>query len=45
MLAADTNDPTPHPQASALSHRNAIDFHIQVLELSFHDAMRQITGT
>jgi hypothetical protein len=24
---------------------NAIDFHIQVLELSFHDAMRQITGT
>ena len=24
---------------------NAIDFHIQVLGLSFHDAMRQITGT
>ena len=23
---------------------NAIDFHIQVLGLSFHDAMRQITG-
>ena len=24
--------------------RNAIDFHVQVLGLSFHDAMRQITG-
>jgi hypothetical protein len=24
---------------------NAIDFHIQILGLSFHDAMRQITGT
>jgi hypothetical protein len=24
---------------------NAIDFHVQVLGLSFHDAMRQITGT
>jgi hypothetical protein len=24
---------------------NAIDFHIQVLGLSFQDAMRQITGT
>ena len=24
---------------------NAIDFHIQVLGLSFHDAIRQITGT
>jgi hypothetical protein len=24
---------------------NAIDFHVQVLSLSFHDAMRQITGT
>ncbi|MGH7953068.1 MAG: hypothetical protein ACREFE_14290 [Limisphaerales bacterium] len=24
---------------------NAIDFHIQVLGLSFHDAMRQITGS
>jgi len=24
---------------------NAIDFHLQVLGLSFHDAMRQITGT
>jgi len=24
---------------------NAIDFHVQVLELSFHDAMRHITGT
>jgi hypothetical protein len=24
---------------------NAIDFHVQVLDLSFHDAMRQITGT
>ena len=23
---------------------NAIDFHIQILGLSFHDAMRQITG-
>ena len=23
---------------------NAIDFHVQVLGLSFHDAMRQITG-
>ena len=23
---------------------NAIDFHVQVLSLSFHDAMRQITG-
>ena len=23
---------------------NAIDFHVQVLDLSFHDAMRQITG-
>ena len=24
---------------------NAIDFHVQVFGLSFHDAMRQITGT
>jgi len=24
---------------------NAIDFHVQILGLSFHDAMRQITGT
>ncbi|MGC9944064.1 MAG: hypothetical protein ABSE48_19730 [Verrucomicrobiota bacterium] len=24
---------------------NAIDFHIQVLGLSFHDAMRRITGS
>jgi len=24
---------------------NAIDFHVQVLGRSFHDAMRQITGT
>jgi hypothetical protein len=24
---------------------NAIDSHVQVLGLSFHDAMRQITGT
>ena len=24
---------------------NAIDFHVQVLGLSFHDAMRLITGT
>jgi hypothetical protein len=24
---------------------NAIDFFVQVLGLSFHDAMRQITGT
>ena len=24
---------------------NAIDFHVQVLGLSFHDAMGQITGT
>jgi len=24
---------------------NAIDFHVQVLGLSFHDAMHQITGT
>jgi len=24
---------------------NAIDFHVQVLGLSLHDAMRQITGT
>jgi hypothetical protein len=24
---------------------NAIDFHVQVLGLSFHDARRQITGT
>ena len=24
---------------------NAIDFHLQVLGLSFHDTMRQITGT
>ena len=24
---------------------NTIDFHVQVLGLSFHDAMRQITGT
>jgi hypothetical protein len=24
---------------------NAIDFHVQVLGLSFHDAMRQITNT
>jgi hypothetical protein len=24
---------------------NGIDFHVQVLGLSFHDAMRQITGT
>jgi len=24
---------------------NAIDFHVQVLGLSFHDAMRQLTGT
>jgi hypothetical protein len=24
---------------------NAIDFHVQVLGLSFHDAMRQITDT
>ncbi len=24
---------------------NAIDFHVQVLGLTFHDAMRQITGT
>ena len=24
---------------------NAIDFHVQVLGLSFHDAMRQNTGT
>jgi len=24
---------------------NAIDFHVQVLGLSFHEAMRQITGT
>ena len=24
---------------------NAIDFHLQVLGLSFHDAMRQTTGT
>ena len=24
---------------------NAIDFYVQVLGLSFHDAMRQITGT
>ena len=24
---------------------NVIDFHVQVLGLSFHDAMRQITGT
>jgi hypothetical protein len=24
---------------------NAIDFHLQVLGLSFHDAMGQITGT
>jgi len=24
---------------------NAIDFHVQVLGLSFHDAMRQITQT
>ena len=24
---------------------NAIDFHVQVLGHSFHDAMRQITGT
>jgi hypothetical protein len=24
---------------------NAIDFYLQVLGLSFHDAMRQITGT
>jgi hypothetical protein len=23
---------------------NAIDFHVQVLGLSFHDTMRQITG-
>ena len=23
---------------------NAIDFHVQVLGLSFHDAMRQING-
>jgi hypothetical protein len=23
---------------------NAIDFHVQVLGLSFHDAMRQLTG-
>jgi hypothetical protein len=24
---------------------NAIDFHVQVLDLSFHDAMRHITGS
>jgi len=24
---------------------NAIDFHVQVMGLSFHEAMRQITGT
>ena len=24
---------------------NAIDFHVQVLGLSFHDAMRQITSS
>ena len=24
---------------------NAIDFHVQVLGLSFHNAMRQLTGT
>jgi hypothetical protein len=24
---------------------NAIDFHVQVLKLSFHDVMRHITGT
>jgi hypothetical protein len=24
---------------------NAIDFHVQILGCSFHDAMRQITGT
>lgn len=24
---------------------NAIDFHVQVLGMSFHDAMRHITGT
>lgn len=24
---------------------NAIDFHVQVLGMSFHDALRQITGT
>jgi hypothetical protein len=24
---------------------NAIDFHVQVLGLSFHDAMRHLTGT
>ena len=24
---------------------NAIDFHVQVLGLSFHDAMRQLTGS
>jgi hypothetical protein len=24
---------------------NAIDFHVPVLGLSFHDAMRQITGS
>ena len=24
---------------------NAIDFHVQVLHLSFHDAMRQIAGS
>jgi hypothetical protein len=24
---------------------NAIDFHVQILGLPFHDAMRQITGT
>jgi len=24
---------------------NAINFHVQVLGLSFHDAMRRITGT
>jgi DNA primase len=24
---------------------NAIAFHVQILGLSFHDAMRQITGT
>ena len=38
---------TPHTTARSRQHLagNAIDLYSQVLGLSFHDAMRQITGT
>jgi hypothetical protein len=40
LLMAKTTEIWPERNLAG----NAIDFHVQVLGLSFHDAMRQITG-